>query len=536
MSEMDENRDKKIRLTVPVTDGKLTDPIITRPAVLLEWLDQLPNIDLEGMIAKITRALGGLNRYPDAPAQFPALLQCFQKYFDETCEQFIKGRGLHPSSGSGRRIAALLNAFLEFNRELAFGYSRLLNERSDSLKPGELINAIVLAMESHERDILFSYDRYRKPPPRSRLELYQLLLIAEDRGVADEASESSGSSPSAIINRMLLLQLADPFSLPQQALWAAHAYLAKHASLASLGPEPGSGILLDIQGNLSPRLIAGMARPANDPRRYRYLDTRLLCEATRRYLSLAVKDASKLPRSLERLDQLMALHLLRQWHQNWSAPSSRAIQRQENYQKVTLACGISAIHHYLTKGSLTPDSGDKENLDEEVILEGATFYKASAVTLADFPLQEWRLFDLSEKGAGLSEEENNGVCFQVGQLALMTTEGLFDEPRPWMAGVIRRRLEGGAHSNEIGLEFIMGQLHPLEVKPFILEATDPPDFSPAIIVEQQGAPALLLTLRGFFKPNRAFILRKNNQSRRVRAANLDESTRYFDLFSFTVGD
>ncbi|MBU0500117.1 MAG: hypothetical protein KJ558_07135 [Gammaproteobacteria bacterium] len=533
---MDENKDKKIRLTVPATDGRLPDPAITRPGALQEWLDQLPNIDVEGMIARITRALGGLNRHPEAPAQFPALLQCYQKSFDETCEQFVKGRGLHQNRGAGRRSTALLNGFLEFNRELAFGYSRLLNDRADSLKRDELVNVIARAMESHERDILFSYERYRKAPPRSRLELYQLFLIAEDRGVAVEPSEAAGSSPGAIINRVLLLQLADPFSLPQQALWATHAYLARHAPLASLGQEPGSGILLDIQGGLSPRLIVGMASPSDDPRRYRYLDTRLLCEATRRHLSLAVKDTSKLPKSLEQLDQLMALQLLRQWHQNWSLPPSREIQRQERHHRVMLACGLTASHHYLTKGSLSPDGTDKESLDEEVILEGATFYQGSAGPQADFPLQEWRLFDLTEKGAGLSEEENNGSCFQVGQLALMSTRAILDEPRPWTVAVIRRRLEGGPHENEIGLEFLKGQLHPLEVKPLIMEATDPPDFAPALIIEQPDAPALLLTLRGLFKPNRAFILRKNNQSRRVRAANLDESTRYFDLFSFTVGD
>lgn len=532
---MDEIRDKKIWLTVPATNDKPDPKIITNPAALTEWLDYLPNIDLEGMIARTSKALAGLNRHPESLTQLPSLLQRFQKAFDDPFELHVVGRGLRGEVGTGRRSAALLNGFLEFNRELSFGYSRLLNDRGETLKRADLINALSLAMESHERDILFSYERYQKVTPRSRLELYRLFLIAEEHGVVNEASEISGFPPAVILNRVLLLNLADPYCLPLQALWSTQGYLIKHAPMASLGTEPGSGLLLDIQGSVSPRLIADMSPSLFDPRRYRYLDTRLLCEATRRHVSVAIKDPAKLPRCLEQLDKLIALHLLRQWHRNWSTPSPRLAQRQEKHNKVAITFGLKALHHYLSKGALTADGTATDSLEDEVILEGGSIYQ-STTHMEEFPLHLWRLFNLSEKGAGLIEDEDNSTCSQVGQLALMSIDNPSNGLKPMMAGVIRRRMEDEPHKNEIGIEFLKGQLHPLEVKPLFMEASDPPDFSPALIVDQQDAPALLITLRGYFKPNRALILRNHSQSRRVRAANLTESTRYFDLFSFTVGE
>lgn len=520
-----------MRLTVPPVEHRPDSQVITNPAVLVEWLDHLPNIDLEGMVARVTRALAGLNRHPESLIQLPALLRSFQGTFDEPFDHFVKGRGLRGETGGGRRTAAILSGFLEFNRELAFGYGRLLNDWGEKLGQEAFADAVTLAMQCQERDILFAYERYQRSAPAARGELYQLYLMAEERGVASQVVESGEASPVHVLNRVLLLGLADPFCLPQQGLWAAQSYLVKHAAMATLTQEEGTGVLVDIQSGTAPR--GGEGNPPPDSTRYRYLDTRLLCEATRRYVSGAVRDATKLPRSLGHLDQIMAMQLLRQWHRNWSSLPLREVQRQESSHRILMACGLKAIHHYLQKGNLTEEETGPDSLEDEVILEGHAIYQSSRVQ-EQFPLHEWRLFDLSEKGAGMRKADGDVACFQVGQLVVMSEENPGDEPRPWVVGLIRRRVDEGRSKCEIGVEFLRGQLHSLEMKPLITEASDPTGFSPALIIEQKDSPALLVAPHGLFKLNRAFTLRRNDQSRRVRAAVLGESTRYLDLFTFTV--
>ena len=116
----------------------------------------------------------------------------------------------------------------------------------------------------------------------------------------------------------------------------------------------------------------------------------------------------------------------------------------------------------------------------------------------------------------------------------MTPDNALNNSKAWMVGVVRRRLEEGMSKNQIGIQLVKGRLHPFQLKPLVTEASDPSGFTPAFLVSQDNTPSLLLTSAGLYKPNRGFTLRSTEGTRRVRAANLAESTRYFDLFSFDI--
>ena len=139
-----------MRLTVPTPDDKPFEQVITNPAVLLEWLDQLPHIDQEGMLVEITESLSHLTRHPDKLLQLPQLLNCYQNTFDELYEQFLANRSTSPDRPAGRKSRALLNRFLEMNRELGFGYNRLINEFSETFEGPQLTDAITRAMLTHD--------------------------------------------------------------------------------------------------------------------------------------------------------------------------------------------------------------------------------------------------------------------------------------------------------------------------------------------------------------------------------------------------
>lgn len=525
-----------MRLTVPTPDDRPFEQVITNPAVLIEWLDQLPHIDQESMLTEITEALSHLIRHPDSVAQLPQLLHCYQDAFDELYEQFIANRRSNLNRTDGRKATAVLNLLQKFNREMGFGYNRLLNEFADSFQRDRLVNAITHAMLTHERDILFAFEGYRSVTPIARQALAQLFLFAESRQLTDAITDVSPASAGDILKRVLLLTLADPYILPQQGIWAAHLFLKKHAPMATLKMESNEGILVDIQSSsIRTTMEEKAVAETGNANRYRYIDTHLLCEATRRYVTQAIQDASKLPDALKQMDQIIALQMLRRWYTNWSAPQKRKADRKEKYNRIMSTCGIEAIHHYLLQGSLTERKPIENAYEEDVVLEGSDIYLNSD-QLENHPIHEWQLFNLSESGAGLVDEECVSTCFQVGQLVLLAVQHLDDYKQPWMTGIIRRRLEEGKHKNEIGIQFLNGNLHPLEINPLISEASDPSDFSPAFVVNRENGFPLMLTMRGLFKPNRAYNLRKEEQRKRIRAVNLIESSRYFDLFTFATND
>ena len=290
----------------------------------------------------------------------------------------------------------------------------------------------------------------------------------------------------------------------------------------------GHGLPVDLLGETSPRVMAEMDAPPSDPERYRRLDTRLLCEAVRRHAAQAMQEPPRLPPALDHIERTDALQLLRLWHTNWNAPRPRQANRDERHGRVSAICGLEPLHRHLLRDA--PAQGGEEGAEygDEVFLEGSEIHHSEPQErpAAHAP----RLFDLCAEGAGLVEEEDCGL--QVGQIVLLLPDHPMEHLRPGTTGVIRHRRKRGLRHYEIGLQFLEGRPHPLEIKPLIAGAGDSGDFTPALLVEGEGTPPHLLVPKGLFKPKRAFVLRHGAQQRRVRATALLETTPFIDRFTF----
>lgn len=526
------------RLTVPALDAIENPSVETHPVRLLEWIRHLPYATPAKAAEALFESLFRLNRFPGAVPQRQALMDCYQPPFETLYKLARKASNRRAVQTARRQQTDIAALVLKITTELAYGYKRVINEALQGGGPPkdkeQFGNAIHAALQAMTLELMLEYASFIPDSKKAWREIFQLYSLAEQQDLQHHAPES-GDSIELLFKRILLIALTDPYHLQRGEAWSCYDYLTEWGAKAGIGraataPENTTGVFLIDLGAMQPPKPPEPGESLAQER-HRLLTVAPLNASVHRHLQQIREEDAAAPKGAENLSiaemEQMFRHMLLAWH----VRPSRRSPRHEKYGACRVACGLSAINHFLLAGEFTPEREERAAPPgtEDLILEEKGTFRREA---AHYDVHRWRIFNRSASGIGMMVSPPFPKDLQVGQLVLVEIETEQREKR-LTPGIVRRMIERDANTLETGIQFIHNKVDPIAIRPHAYGSENAADFQSGLLLNRGGdAPNALLVPHGMYKQRREFTLEHNGRSYRILAAKLIESTPVFDRFEY----
>lgn len=445
---------------------------------------------------------------------------------------------------------------------MAYGYKLALQElgkiRNPWARPA-LAFCVAQALYYLGRVLLRSYQVYRPCPAGVWKEIHALYEYAEKSGHQDDDIEGSTATISERYKQVILLALANPYQLPQNACDQVYAFLTERAGEATVtdAGDVGDGsahFLIDLSSDAPPLPFPKDVKLQAAPL-WRALDVS--------GLATTVND---LMRRLQRGEPARQLSLgghcigsvcqdvLKRVTRSWGLNPRRQYSRTRRDGRLSLCTGINAIH-FFTSGQ-KPFAQPEEPLGASAQAPAGLGREAEPVpafadldaAIADetamdpigslgaspipevFRVDSWRVRDEGAGGLSLRREGLLGASTRVGDLL-----GIEDPLLGlWRIGVARWLRSPDAETVEMGVEMLSPHAEAVAIRP---ASWDPKErFVQALLLPPIGAlrkPATLLLPRGVWQQGQdLYLLDPQRELRRVRPLTVVERTGSFEHLAF----
>ncbi len=454
-------------------------------------VDELPYANPLQMAKQLLKSISLLNRHPGGVANRADLMACFHTPFHQ-----LVNSAKQKNRTSTHRDAAELYAMAEkIAIEMSYGYKIGIREQhyfqKGRLSAQQQAALIYHALDSLILSLLFSFAEHRQEPLHLWSEIIQLYLLAEVQGVSKEAvsdpQHQAESSPTirAQFKSITLIFLLDPFKLQQNEIWQVYNYLAWWGGLAlittfqKMGNSTGGRFVIGLEGHKKPHAYTPETPPKN-PQYCLLLNSTPLCaQITRQLQSIGTTKTPSIS-GLKNLNSVAIQQLFRNMLVAWHLQPKRHHPRQERYDWLVIASGVTDIVHFLKHGGVINTSTPENGVDEEMVTISDSLTPSQTVAHNTF---RWRQTNISKSGICLEIDPGNFRDFQVGQLLLMESERAEGRGN-WIIGVIRRFIYRNKNTLEVGIQFIQGGFTPATIKPVVFGTTKAADFQPAILLDR----------------------------------------------------
>ncbi len=328
---------------------------------------------------------------------------------------------------------------------MSYGYKIAIREehyfQKGRLAVEQQAKLVYYALDSLILSLLFAFAEHRQEPSHIWREIRQLYLLAEKLGLSKEPVDDlqhkadSSATIRSLFKSIVLIMLLDPFKLQQNEIWQVYSYLtwwgeyARITTLKSGAGGNGGRFVIDFQGGEKPHALSQESPPEN-PESCLLLDSTPLCNLISQQMQIVgTKTMPSIP-GLKNLNGPAIQQLFHDMLVAWHLQPQRRHPRQERYDWLIIACGITDIVHFLKHGGVINTDTSESWMEEELVTIGDTTSSHHAVTHNTF---RWRQINISKSGIGMEVSPDNSSGLQVGQLVLMESERS-ENGESWIVG------------------------------------------------------------------------------------------------------
>lgn len=375
---------------------------------------------------------------------------------------------------------------------------------------------------------------------------HQLYALAERQDYAlhavkdDLNTQAEATTCGAAYARILLTDLADPYSLTARQLALLERWLDKWALRVSVAAAPPDGgalavVGVDLGGAAGPVMIDD-GQALDYPR---YLDTEQIALTLRKRIKRLRKGES--PAALGLGEGCAAPDceaLLASLYQRWcvAAPKRRLFTRPSGADQAQVALGMAAIHFFLGGEQAFKPPGEKKKLSQREIADLQFFGRISEQTekrqLSElgFALETWHIEDESALGLRLLRAAENGLRVSRKQLvAVRPADG-----SAYALGVIERLLLHLDDGLDIGVRLLPGAPRAIAARPVPLAGNAATKYVQAFLLPDMpvlGEAASVVLPAGWFAPGRVVEIH-SGEAYSVRLISLVESGSDYERAGF----
>lgn len=530
---------KHIQLTVPAPDYAENPNTITNIQQLRKWIDHLPYANPIGTGKLLLKSLSLLNRHPQALGNRAQLMACYLTPF-YTLITSARSREAAQARRSEAKLYALTEKIIV---EMTYGFKKAINEtalkQKSWLRPANLSTLLYFALESLTLEMMFSFFEYHLEPENAWQEILQIYLLSERLGVSHERINDPtipGENRANIhlsFKRILLIRLLDPFRLEQSEVWQVFDYLARWGDKTRITKIPASidrssgRFRVDLHSLEKPRPLDPENLPGNTTR-YLMLDvTQLNALINRHIQSLDSDNPEQIP-GTEEQNKASMLRMFRHMLLAWHLQPKRRHPREERFEWLVTACGITDVSHFLNEGKLAASSQALQDDESVEILD---------IMRPSLPVNHntfrWRQTNISESGVGLEMSPDDAKSLHVGQIVLTESEQISGDEK-WTAGVVRRLILRDNSTMVAGIQFIQGHISSAKIRPLAPGHSENSDPLSALMLDRgNNIPGVLFTPCRIYQANREYIVETaDGRTLHLVANKLLESTNHFERFEY----
>jgi len=526
-----------LQLTVPAQDTIENPNVETNPARLTEWINNLPHANPNAAAKALYESIYRFNRFPGAITQRHALVSCYQTAFTVIYQAARKASQKKETHTTAKQ-AGIIPLAIKTTIELAYSYKLIINQHLQlnniQQHHQQFGNAIYSAMEVITLELMLEYANLIPDSKKAWREIFQLYSLAEQYDLEKAAIQEV--SIEWLFKKILLIAIIDPYRLPRGEVWSCDNFLTQWTIKAELHTSPTvpdniTGLfLIDLQTTHPPKPPEPKAELNQE--RHRLLQVNSLNLVIHQQRKQLLENEGILPKGAEGLTKEQITQMFRHMLLAWHVRPTRKSERHEKYGSHAVTYGLSAINHYLKKGSFTPDENtaiDDLEDDNMLTLEEATSFRREN---KHYPICSWRIFNRSAGGIGIIVPPPFPKDVQVGQLIMIELEAEADAQQ-LKTGIIRRMIERDANTLEIGVQFLPGKVAPISIRPCFYDKEITADFQHGILIDR-GAKLTkaLVTPHGMYKQQREFVLESDNFVQQILADDIIETTPVFDCFNY----
>jgi hypothetical protein len=510
-------------------------PDFTDSAACVEWLAELPLINVAPSQIRLLDQVHGLNRFDMPAAERLKVLETLREPIHFVQAEQIKKLANKPLPLTQVERGIFLHV-AELWQELLTGYLRCLASAAEGKLGGQTALICHRALDC-VASAMFDHCRTYRPFPDDRwLVLHRLYRRAEEASeaatpVGDPLTNTDASCAEVYV-RALLFVLANPNEHQQKQLLQIRRWLerwARDVRVLRRPPEGGSlpQLLLDDSAAGAYREADGAGRSPSG-----WLDVSELGRTLKRCVVLLRKGES--PSSLGLGEdcampsvELLLVQLFRLWCEG---KIERAPPRHSVSAKAQVCGNLASIHFHIS-GKVFRQPGHATELSKRERDEIATFGHASTrhddvhVQTHGEALEDWRLEDESLSGLRIMRPgATGGGRYAHNQLIAVRPA----DSKNFMLGAVRWLKTDNDEGLHVGVRIVPGVPRAVAVRPTGINAQSE-KFAAALYcpaVAALSAPASLILPPGWYRPKRVLEVYDENSSRALLSGVIERGSDF----------
>ena len=529
----------RLKLTYPSQNPGTHLLAKTDYGVLAGWLDELPSGNMAKYVSEVKDAAANLNRTELPIAQRVKLLELLDQAY-EKIHNFYRPlmklgpfKGKHPPS---EELAELNNLTVE----MSFGYKICVDQfaakRTFFRKNKELSHSINLALHYLGLTLLESYELYSPIPMHVWTEIYQLYLLAEQKGYSEDTQLVGHvvnvlDTSELTFLRNCMIALSNPYHLKRGDHWEVFQYLHHWVKKVVLSEDPEdfsekNCFVVDLTNDDKPSsMLALKSHNKHDSLRFILTDN-INLNIIHQVDEIASTGRSPSKAFSDNIIAKTATHLLRDLLASWEMKQQRKGTRYPIISKMEVIWGLNSIHHVLSlldplqPGELEQRENDLNDARVNIIESG------------------WSTLNNSKGGICINQPKEKVRDLDVGQLVSLRQSVQDDDlitSQKWRLGQICWITGSPREGTRVGIQFLTGDVQPVQLqarKGNILETR----FQPALMlsgdtVDGISAPTLL-TGPGLHVESRALRMQIGEEIQSIHARTKISSSLTVDRFFF----
>lgn len=568
-----------------------------RPKKVEQWLADLPMANIGETARQIFGVLTETNRYTLPPQDRLRVLEILREpvqYLTDSLKKHFVGASL-PLPAKNRKIATLAR---EIYAEMATGYKIALEDshaRSGLFRDNKTLSQLThRALTYQGRILLTIYQIYAPVPAGLWRELHTLYQFAEENKLtAHSISDNQHrllpkSSVLSEYKRLLLLALTSPYRLRQGEVervyinlerWVGHCQLTK---LEQSVNQNGRFVVV-LNADYPPSYIPA-SQQSHHPEYCRSLNTEELARVLREQI---MRNAGETLTTLTNIDvqtPTLSNDLMRRLMLTWGMTPKRSYSRVDKRNKVLVALGLSAAHHFILD-SLGVESAGSPAANTAKVADTSrgehrfskpTHYQSQSVkdvnqtqpdvwdmiyphevrgfeplkdsepaptpafadltTARDYRALTWQLVNESAGGCCLVNPGTEQASVRVGELiAIHHVDGT--SPAVWSIGIIRWMKNDDHTGLHLGIQMLTPTAEASGIKP----ASQPGErhYQRSLLLPALtgiGQPATLILPPVPYREGNKLLLQLADKELPVTLTKMVENTGLFAQFQFSVPD
>ncbi len=527
---------RQFKLTVPNLDDFENPRTIINPSELKRWLNDLPLANQNVAIKDILTEIQLINRYPKKIAHRKKLIEKFDHSHKVL---FLIARNLSKRTTTAiltNKEMDFLEDFYLLNQELAYGYKIIINEEYETLSLKKISPLPFLkTMWLLQIEMVFIYCGLKNTQSivwKEVLQLYRASKVLKiNQCYADDKHEETGSfTVNDFFKKMILFQLSDPYRMQASEMWDLLHYINTRVHLAKLiqttdkelTPEQ---ILVDMRGSVSILALARKSKDKHPPSDFCILDMTEVIKETYHLLNLIDNyQEDEIADDLRHIPTHRLSVLLKKMLVSWQLRPKRSSQRIEQYGKIEILSGLTAVHDGLS----TSIDSTEENEEEDFV-----FNKVQNKQLISQQKKEngfnARQINISHNGMGGEVEITRAKAnFHVGQLILFRDKAASDKT---MLAVIQRLYPKSKGIIGFGVELLKGEFQAIT---YHLDGAPSESFvEKGVILKQDDTKEELIAPLKTYSHNQIISINSKNNNIKYKAVKLVTVNEYFQRIEIT---